>query len=616
MVARMQVVGITTPREVMVGTRDRNFRINEYLVIEDAVQGSLQGEVVEAQTFNRFIPLDVGGDFVDASVIASLQSLGYNIDEETIYLAKVRLFHEASYPVLTGSLVRTPEFSEVRDYLLPKDPAQGMLLGAIRNTDELYPALEEPLKGIYHTLEDGKFVVQKEIPYFLDLYSMHQYPHIGIFGGSGSGKSFGLRVILEELLEKRIPAIVLDPHYEMDFSGKSDIGKTYHNVVTVTIGQDTGVNFPDLTTKGLKDLLNSSGKMSEVMEGAVDTLFRRNTTVTDFKNLLEDLHAIDSIKDKEDLYEQQDMAKTPQEREDWRRREIVFDKYKNRFNLATINALIWRFGRLEREKIFDFKPEAAIEALKQEKLVVLRGSTRLLLVFSSYLFQHVYGLRRNYRDSLHTEESAEYFPPFFVVTDEAHNFAPKGGEGTPARGILREISQEGRKYGVYLVLATQRPTLLDETITAQLNTKFIFRTVRASDINTIREETDLTAEETKRLPYLSTGDVFISSSHMGRSVYGRIRAANTITPHAKNPMDELFGRRQVEGDAFLKALQEIGAMPLNLATDGLRVIESLGEKNMILTYEGLESHLESLVAMGRLEKEETVFAVRYRLKQS
>ncbi|MDG2769724.1 DUF87 domain-containing protein, partial [Vibrio parahaemolyticus] len=47
---------------------------------------------------------------------------------------------------------------------------------------------------------------------------MHHYPHIGVFGGSGSGKSFGLRVFLEELMQKGIPTIVLDPHFEMDFS--------------------------------------------------------------------------------------------------------------------------------------------------------------------------------------------------------------------------------------------------------------------------------------------------------------------------------------------------------------------------------------------------------------
>ncbi|WDU82706.1 helicase HerA domain-containing protein [Caloramator sp. Dgby_cultured_2] len=50
---------------------------------------------------------------------------------------------------------------------------------------------------------------------------MNQYPHIGIFGGSGSGKSFGMRVILEEIMKLNIPTVVLDPHYEMDFSKKA-----------------------------------------------------------------------------------------------------------------------------------------------------------------------------------------------------------------------------------------------------------------------------------------------------------------------------------------------------------------------------------------------------------
>ena len=127
------------------------------------------------------------------------------------------------------------------------------------------------------------------------------------------------------------------------------------------------------------------------------------------------------------------------------------------------------------------------------------------------------------------------FPTFIVITDEAHNFAPKGVD-SPTKHILREIAQEGRKYGVFLVLATQRPTLLDDTITAQLNTKLIFRTVRASDIDTIREETDISTEEAKRLPYLQTGDVFISSSKLGRTSYVRIRYADTESPHKENPL--------------------------------------------------------------------------------
>jgi hypothetical protein len=59
-------------------------------------------------------------------------------------------------------------------------------------------------KDLLYTFEEGTLKHQRDIPYILDLKSMHQYPHIGVFGGSGSGKSFGLRVVLEELMIQNI----------------------------------------------------------------------------------------------------------------------------------------------------------------------------------------------------------------------------------------------------------------------------------------------------------------------------------------------------------------------------------------------------------------------------
>ena len=88
----MKVVGITTQQEVFVGSKDRNFRINEFLIIEDPYQNDLLGEVVEAQTFNRYIPLNIHGDMVDSSVLESLKSLGYNIDEERGTLSSTHRF--------------------------------------------------------------------------------------------------------------------------------------------------------------------------------------------------------------------------------------------------------------------------------------------------------------------------------------------------------------------------------------------------------------------------------------------------------------------------------------------------------------------------------------------
>ena len=515
----MKVIGLTTQQEVMVGSRDHNFRINEFLMIMDGVQGDILGEVIEARTYNRFIPMDIGGDFVDDQVIKSLKAIGYDIDEETIYIAKVRFFNESLYPVLTGSDVRIPEFKEIEKLLTPTSLQGGLLLGVIRNTADLAKGMPDDLKNLLHTIEEGQLLSQREVPYLMDIRSMHQYPHIGVFGGSGSGKSFGLRVLLEEFMEKQIPGIVLDPHYEMNFSQAApEIGKNFdEGHQCFQIGVDIGVRFEDIKAGDLKNLLSAMSPLTDSMNNVVDVLFQRGNSYYTFSDKIDKLMKGQDEGTAERIQSKIDYADTPERKKEWEEVLKVFDKYNSKAPQASVRGINWRLHSLFHTGIFSKESTVIEEVLRLGKLAVIQGSTQIIQVYATYLLKDLYEKRRDYKDARFKQiAEADFFPPFFIITDESHNFAPKGYE-SPSKRVLREISQEGRKYGVFLVLATQRPTLLDETITAQLNTKMIFRTVRASDIDTIREETDLSSEETKRLPYLRTGDVFISSSQMGRT---------------------------------------------------------------------------------------------------
>ena len=278
----------------------------------------------------------------------------------------------------------------------------------------------------------------------------------------------------------------------------------------------------------------------------------------------------------------------------------------------SVRGVLWRLINLQNEGIFSHNIDELLDLLKRRKLVVLQGSTRMINVFSTYLLAKLYYLRKEYRDELYRNNAkVDYFPPFVIITDEAHNFAPKGFD-TPSKSILREISQEGRKYGVFLILATQRPTLLDETITAQLNTKLIFRTVRASDIDTIKEETDLSIDETKRLPYLSSGDVFISSAKKGRTSFVRIRAANTVSPHTENPFDELEGHENEEFEKFFIEIKDL--LPIdasNLNTVLINYNKKFGEN---FSYDDLKNKLDELCQRDFIEKEDNFLTVMYKIK--
>jgi len=614
----MKVVGITTQQEVYVGSRDRNFRINEFIIIQDPQQEDLMGEVVEAYTFNRYIPLNIGGDFVDNSVLESLKSLGYNIDEETIYIAKVRLLNEALYPIQTGSDIRLPKFHEVKDLMIKATKEEGLVLGTIRNTDDMAVEMDEEFKDLLYTFEDNRLCPQREIPFILDLKSMHQYPHIGVFGGSGSGKSFGLRVLLEELMQHNIPTIVLDPHFEMDFSEKAPYFKDNEiNFIDrfkcLQVGYHVGVKFQDLNAQDLKNLLDAASPITDAMNNAVDVLFKYKDSFQSFYNRLEMLMEAQEEGSLDKIENRIRQAENEEERKAWIERKELYLSYDKTCPYSSVRGIMWRLKRLDNEGIFSKDIREIEEGLQRGKLIVVQGNTRILQVFSTYLINNLYHKRREYKDSQYKNTASDYFPPFIVVTDEAHNFAPKG-YNPPSKSILKEISQEGRKYGVFLILATQRPTLLDETITAQLNTKFIFRTVRASDIQTIKEETDLTVEETRRLPYLRTGDVFISSAAMGRTIFARIRAAITSSPHTENPFDELKSREKEDEEKFMNIIKT--KLPI-METDLIQLIAEIErEHNITFTLDSLEDRLKTLSKKGLISRQETIFGYKYTIPKA
>lgn len=603
----MKVLGLTGTSEVYLASNERNFRINEFLLIEDKVKNYI-GEVVEANTFNRFMPFEKENDFVDQSVIDSLLALGYDVNNEVVYLAKLRLLEEAMYPIMAGSSVRVPEFDEIKSLIIKSSPKDGLVLGVIKNTDDLYKNADEELKDIVYTFENGERKNQKDLPYIFNVSEFSQYPHIGVFGGSGSGKSFALRVIIEELMKKRIPTIVLDPHYEMDFKLKTyDEAADYSSLYqSFLLGKDVGVDFKDLNVGEFKNLLNAAGAMTDAMDTSVDEVFKRGESVDAFRlRLSEILEALDRTEEALNMDMQTAELNGDAAEADRIRRLLGYQKtYGRKLNASSLKGISWRFRRLVQDNVFSNSSEALEAALRSGKLISLKGSTRLLEVYSSYILKKFYYKRRAYMDAkLLGTNDEDYFPPFIIITDEAHNFAPKAFESA-SKPILKEVAQEGRKYGVFLILATQRITLLDDTITAQLNTKFILRTVRESDISTIKEETDISSDDAKRLPYLTTGDAFISEASFGRTIFTRFRFADTKAIDKVNPFLELKGETE---DKMMAVFEEIkDNLPIsdfNLTREAARLEKTVGT----MSTEEFKDILERLADEGYISKRTNPF---------
>ncbi|MGE5379588.1 MAG: ATP-binding protein [Methylocystaceae bacterium] len=601
----MQVVGTTSEREVLVASADRRFRLNELLIVEDITQGVPVGEVIETLALNPLAPaVSERSPFVLGNdTLASLADLGFNLEKETVYLARLRMLDELFYPLPAGAVVREPVFNEVSHLLVSTEPAQGLIWGSIRGTESLLPTLPPEYLGLAPILENGQLLGQPGVPLVFNYRAMQDYPHIGVFGGSGSGKSFGLRVLIEEMMDHHIPLLVLDPHFEMSFDESYlKNGKSYSSQTQIyMVGQDVGVQFSELTENDLSSLLDAISPMSEAMDAAVKTVIRLHDTLESFSLRLELLNELLEAGDNEFTEAFNSRRDFPDQRkaEELQRLKKLASQIGG---IATLRAIRWRLNRLANEGIF--MPQGANrieEGLKSGKTVVVRGSSYLLRVYAAYLLRRLYYLRRSYRDALQRGINPPApFPPFILVTDEAHNFAPRGENNIPSRREIREIAQEGRKYGIFLILATQRPFLLDDTVNAQLNTKLIFRTVRSTDLQSIREETDLNAEEIKRLPYLQSGNCFLSSPVFGRTVSLRIRAAHTTSPHAENPFDELANMQNRE---YLQLKSVMSQFSPFQETDFVRISRLMENSGYTYTVEQLQQLTEQWCQMGWLRRE-------------
>ncbi|MDI6860532.1 MAG: ATP-binding protein [Caldisericia bacterium] len=587
--SEIYVVGESNQFEVYIASREERFSLRDYFFIKD--EKEYLGEIVESYTINKFFPRPDTFSERDEKIIEHLKILGFDIEKEDINIAKIKLLDEPPYPIRVGSKARRANFSEIKNIF--KVEEKGLVLGGIKNSERFYDELPHKLKNLYKIIEDGKEREQREIPFIFTIEEMIQYPHIGIFGGSGSGKSFLVRVMIEEIAKFGYPAIIFDPHFEMSFSslnkdekGLSDFIK---NIRVFTVGEDTGIEFSEISERELENLFKSIGEVEIPQEDAIYNAYLMMGNERSLTNFRENLIFLSQkSKDESD---------------------------KNIVSRSSARAVLRKLSHLERLNIFGKSDRELLNWVKSEKIAVIQGSLETLKTFASFFLEKITEKRREYKDGEKKGERKEYFPPFFVILDEAHNFAPKESiYFIPSKRVLKTISQEGRKYGIFLILSTQRPSLLDDTILAQLSTKFILRTVRETDLDTIRKETDLSGVDIGRLPYLKTGDAFVSSAIFQRSIPIRIRKTFTNPPPSKNPFLELKEKKEDKKEQILNYLKREGVIEEIFFE---RVIKDFEVEGVIFKdINEIKIVLNELEREGLIEKEENPITTIWRMKNA
>lgn len=106
--------------------------------------------------------------------------------------------------------------------------------------------------------------------------------------------------------------------------------------------------------------------------------------------------------------------------------------------------------------------------------------------------------------------------PILIVCEEAHRYVPDTGlaEYQSAQKAIRRIAKEGRKYGIGLMLVSQRPADVERTVLSQCNSWFVMRLTNATDQDYVtRFLPDSLAGLARLLPSLSRQEaVFVGEA--------------------------------------------------------------------------------------------------------
>ena len=320
---------------------------------------------------------------------------------------------------------------------------------AVAETDsELMELMNDSLGAV---LEVGQVA---SVPGALACLMPHRFNrHTFWCGQSGSGKTYSLGVLLEELLmHTELPMIIFDPN--ADFvrlvEVRDDAPPARAEAVPAAIygSSDQG----DRSGESPRVRFTALGLSAKAAVLRLDPLIDR----VEYNTLLH-LEEVLSTRDIGRILPELRASNDP----------ALIDFALRMENLGILSWDIWAGDKLAATEIIDTRPAATVLDLggfksKEEPLVVALSVL----------------------DDLWSRRSERR--PFLLVIDEAHNLCSPEVETALERAVLERIIQiaaEGRKYGLWLLLSTQRPSRVHQGIISQCDNLALMRMSSQRDLD-------------------------------------------------------------------------------------------------------------------------------------
>ncbi|HIH25084.1 TPA: DUF87 domain-containing protein [Candidatus Woesearchaeota archaeon] len=303
--------------------------------------------------------------------------------------------------------------------------------------------------------------------------------HVAVLAKSGAGKSYSVGVLIEEVLEKGVPLVIIDPHGE--YATLSQPNTSREDVERM---RAYGVEAKGYKVNEYGDPNVTSGKQlklsNRMTQQELVQMIPAKLTGAQIGILYAALRNIE---------------------------QVSFDAVIASLGTEESNAkwgLINILEHLQTYNIFSSDPTPYDEIVNPGvcSIINLRGIPAEIQAIIVYkLTKDLFELRKLGR-----------LPPFFLVLEEAHNFCPERSFGeTTASKTIRTIASEGRKFGLGLCVISQRPARLDKSVISQCTTQLILKVTNPNDLKAISASVEgLTADAEKEIANLPIGTSLVT----------------------------------------------------------------------------------------------------------
>ncbi|WP_175890362.1 ATP-binding protein [Burkholderia cepacia] len=344
--------------------------------------------------------------------------------------------------------------------------------------------------------------------------------HCAILGSTGSGKSGTVAAVIHSVLEHRAldgrqirPRIVLiDPHgeYAAAFRERAVVYRAY-DAAAPEAAQANALQLPYWLMSGdeLRGLIVGKGESEATSQNNIVFKALKHARMV-AAGIVQPLPADGVVGDRADALCEgktvQDIAAFDRDRPikfsltEFRRHvdEVQGRKTAKTDNLSTsdrksLDSLLDKLDVLVADPrlrfLMDEHEEASVESVLAQLIGVADGQPTVRIIDISGLRNEVAGplaaaiSRLLFSYKVWQTRAERDRDPVLLVCEEAHRYVPDRGEAQyrEAQDAIRRIAREGRKYGLGLMLVSQRPSDVESTVLSQCNSWVVLRLSNGSD---------------------------------------------------------------------------------------------------------------------------------------